>query len=554
MMRAVAGGTPGSDARDRRGSEGIFADSGRTGSTEVAAATGSRAGDRSRAVGLRERRVYLLLYLLGLAALFVNAPAEVWDPAAREFVIIVGLVGLWRYGWGSVHLIRSLIYRRRVFPRWRRAAELLAGDSAAGAVEGTADRVFLIITSFRIRAETTAAVYRAAVEEAMRYGGPVTIVASIVELADQRFIKAIFAKLRPPERVRLVFVRLGPQGKRDALAAALRAVARMRPRPDDAVVVMDGDSLLSPGTLARCLPFLRLMPDLAGLTTDEDAVTDGGLLMRHWHRLRFAQRHVLMSSLGLSRRLLVMTGRMSLYRASIATDPDFIDIVRNDALDHWRLGRITFLTGEDKSTWFWLLERGLPMLYVPDVKIWTIEEPPAPGFLRGSTQLMLRWFGNMLRSSGRAIELGPRRIGLFTWWCLIDQRLSMWTPLIGPTAALLFAFAVSPLFLYTYALWVATTRLVLTLGLLTVRERVSGLYPPLLYYTQVYGALVKTYVLFRLDRQRWTRQNIARHAAGDRRWHEIGSTFVHTLALATLVVVVAFLTGALELPPRLPIS
>ncbi len=82
----------------------------------------------------------------------------------------------------------------------------------------------------------------------------------------------------------------------------------------------------------------------------------------------------------------------------------------------------------------------------------------------------------------------------------------------------------------------------------------AGLYPLLLYYTQVYGALVKTYVLFRLDRQRWTRQNIARRAAGDRRWHEIGSTFVHTLALATLVVAIAFLTGALELPPRLPIS
>ncbi len=504
--------------------------------------------------------MYLSLYILALLALLVNAPAGVWDPAAREFVVVIGVVGLWRYGWGFVHLLRSLVYRKLVFPRWRRAAELLVPSEAPEFGQGTAptDRVFLIITSFRIRAETTAAVYRAAIEEAVRHGGPVTIVASIVELADQRFIKAIFAKLRPPEDVRLVFVRLEPSGKRDALAAALRAVARLRPRPDDAVVVMDGDSLLAPGALARCLPFLRLMPDLAGLTTDEDAITDGGLLIRHWHRLRFAQRHMLMSSLGLSRRLLVMTGRMSIYRAWVATHPDFIEIVRNDYLEHWRLGHIPFLTGEDKSTWFWLLERGLPMLYVPDVKIWTIEEPPARNFFRASTQLMLRWFGNMLRGSGRAIELGPRRIGLFTCWCLIDQRLSMWTPLIGPTAAVFFALTASPAFLYTYLLWVALTRLVLTLGLLTVRERISGLYPLLLYYTQVYGALVKTYALFRLDRQRWTRQNIASQSArGNGRWHEIGSTFVHALALATLVVVIAFLTGALELPPGLsglPIS
>ena len=53
------------------------------------------------------------------------------------------------------------------------------------------------------------------------------------------------------------------------------------------------------------------------------------------------------------------------------------------------------------------------------------------------------------------------------------------------------------------------TRLLQSLVLLTVRPTISGLYPPLLYYTQLYGALLKTWVLFRLDRQRWTRQNIA---------------------------------------------
>ena len=146
---------------------------------------------------------------------------------------------------------------------------------------------------------------------------------------------------------------------------------------------------------------------------------------------------------------------------------------------------------------------------MPDVQVLTIEHPPAADLLRASSALMLRWFGNMLRASGRCLALGPRRLGWFVWWCLLDQRVSMWTPLIGPIAAVLLAIAVTPAFLYAYLLWVMATRLVQTLLLLTVRPTISGLYPPLLYYSQLYGALLKTWVLFRLDRQRWTRQNIA---------------------------------------------
>lgn len=503
----------------------------------------------------------MALYLLALAAVAIHAPDVVWHPNAPEFLIIVGVVGIWRYGWGAVHLVRSVIYRGFVFPRWRERADRLcaawleeASDSPAMAAL-TLPHVYIVVTSFRIRSETTAAVYRAAIEEAKRWNGPVTIVASLVETADARLLKTLFRQLAPPSRVRLVFVRLPPRGKREALASALRAVARRMPRPDDVVVVMDGDTLLTPNTLRRCLPFFEIMPDIGGLTTDEDAIVGGGTLFQQWHALRFAQRHMLMSSIGLSRKLLAMTGRMSMFRAGIATRPDFVRIVENDSLRHWRLGHIRFLTGEDKSTWFWLLERGHDMLYVPDVRVLTIEEPPGNHFVPASSQLMLRWFGNMLRSSGRAIELGPNRIGGFLWWCLIDQRLSMWTPLVGPTAAISFAIAVSPAFLYTYFLWVMATRLVLSLGLFTVRRSIGGLYPLLLYYNQVYGALVKTFILFRLDRQRWTRQNITAPAASlAERWQRLSSAFVHGLALAALVAAVGFATGLLAWPRHLDLA
>ena len=84
-----------------------------------------------------------------------------------------------------------------------------------------------------------------------------------------------------------------------------------------------------------------------------------------------------------------------------------------------------------------------------------------------------------------------------------------------------------------------------------MRPTISGLYPPLLYYSQIYGALLKTWVLFRLDRQRWTRQSIAWVPAltpAGRRLRAAASLGLHLLALGALVTAVAFGTGVLAPP------
>lgn len=488
--------------------------------------------------------VLLAAQVLTLAALVTLAPEGLLDPGAREFVILLGGLGVWRYGWGALHLVRALLYRRLVFPRLRETAEAVAAEVGGAPVPELA----LVVTAYRVRPEILATSIRAALEEAARVGVPTVLAVALVEPADLRLVKRLVARVAPSGlRLRLVLVRLPPTGKRRALAVALRAVCRRRIHAEAAVVVMDGDAVLTPGSLVRTLPFLRAMPELAALTTDQDARLEGSFLLREWHRLRFAQRDLVMSSLGLSRRLLSVTGRMSVYRASVATDPGLIGRIEHDALDHWRLGRIELLTGEDKSSWLWLLEQGRAMLYVPDVRVETIEDPPAPGFFAASTRLMLRWSGNMLRGGRQALALGPRRVGPFLWWCLLDQRLSIWTPLVGPWAALLVGLLVTPAFLYAYAIWVLATRLLLALGLLAVRERISGAWPLLIYYGQVWGALVKGWVLFRLDRQRWTRQPIAlRRAGGPLR--SLGSLYLHALALAALLLAVGLATGVLAWP------
>ncbi len=492
--------------------------------------------------------VLLAAHVLLLVSLVLLAPASLLDPGAREFVILLGVIGAWRYGWWGVHLIRALAYRQLVFPRLRRVAEAVA---AAEPNRLPVPELALVITAFRIRPETLAACLRAALAEAARVAVPTRLVVALVEPADRRLVKSLVARAPASLPLRLVLVELPPTGKRVALATALRALARRGIDPDAAVVVMDGDALLTPGSLVRTLPFLRAMPELGALTTDQDARVRASPALAAWHRLRFAQRDLIMSSLGLSRRLLSVTGRMSVYRAAVATDPELVARIERDAIDHWRLGRIPLLTGEDKSSWVWLLERGLGMLYVPDVRVLTIEDPPAPGFFAATTRLLMRWSGNMLRGGRQALALGPRRVGAFLWWCLVDQRLSIWTPLVGPTAVLLVSVLVEPAILWAYAIWVLGTRLLLTLGLLAVRRPVSGAWPLLIYYGQVWGALVKGWVLFRPDRQRWTRQAITWPATAAAPWRALGSHALHTLALAALVIAVGFATGVLAWPDPL---
>lgn len=484
------------------------------------------------------------LYLLAVIALALAVPDIAWDPQSRQFVFLIGTLATWRYGWAALNWLRFLIFRHFTFPRWRAQADTLP-------TEGLPSEAYLLITSFRIGTETTRRVYHSAIEEAIRYGKPVTLVASIVERADEILIKQIFQHYQPPKHVRLIFTRIAGSGKRDALACGFRAIARQNPAEDALVAVVDGDSLLEPGLIARCAAFFPLMPNMAALTTDEDCEVEGNWLFTQWYRLRFAQRHIYMGSCSLSRRVLTLTGRMSMFRASAVTDPDFIERVELDWIDHWRFGRFKFLTGDDKSSWFHLLSQGHEMIYVPDVTVTTIETPPTPHFLQSSLMLMRRWVGNMLRTNQRALLLGPSVTGWFPWFAILDQRLSMWTSLISPTVALLATLFYTPAALLYYLLWMAMTRYLLTLSLLAGGRRISAFYPFLLYYNQLVGSLVKIFVLFRLDRQRWTRQHtiLTFRRTAWRQWRlDAASAALHLLAFACFLTLIATASGILPVP------
>ncbi len=485
-----------------------------------------------------------LLYVLGLVAFGMMLPPVVWDPYSESFMFVIGGLAVWRYSWGLLNWIRYHIFQHIVFPKWRAKAKALdASDLPA--------MMYLLVTSFRIGAETSRRVYASVVEEAIMYGRPVAIVASIVERADEVLIRQIFERLSPPPHITLTFVRIAGTGKRDALACGFRAISKMSPPPTSVAAVIDGDSMLSPGALYKTASLFGAMPEITALTTDETCEVEGRQIFREWYNMRFAQRHIYMGSVSLSRRVLTLTGRMSMFKAEVLCRPDFIQQVELDWVDHWRLGRFKFLTGDDKSSWFYLARHGYQMIYVPDVNVVTIETPPHESFLQSSVVLMRRWFGNMLRTNTRAIALGPSKLAWFPWITVIDQRLSMWTSLTGLSMAVMATFAITPFACLYYIWWMGFTRYVITLSLLAGRTHVSAWYPFLLYYNQIMGSLIKTMVLFRLDKQKWTRQNTVlqlNRSSLRERLTQFSSLYMHAFALVVFLGALATLAGIITMP------
>src|SRR3990167_8466824 len=472
-----------------------------------------------------------LFYLSLLMGIAMALPASTFDSDSKDFIFLIGFIGIWRYSMGATHFVRGMLFLYVVYPHLRRKVRKL-GDAA------NPSHVFLMVTSFRIDALTTAQVYASVIREAIDCGLPTTMVCSIVEMSDEKLVKSLWTKMNPPDRVKLDFVRIPGTGKRDGLAYGFRAISRHLPDDRAVVAVIDGDTVLAEGTVLKTVPWFQLFGNVGGLTTNEFCEVRGGYIMSEWHKLRFAQRHLNMCSMALNKRVLTMTGRMSVFRAEVVTNPAFIADVESDHLDHWRLGRFQFLTGDDKSSWFSLMRLGYDTFYVPDAAINTVEHPPEKSFIKASRKLMFRWYGNNLRQNARALRLGTSRLGWFTSVVLFDQRVSMWTSLLGLSVAIIASIKYGPGIFIAYLLWIGLTRLVLTLLLSVTGHRIGPAYPVILYYNQIVGAMVKIYVFFRLDRQSWTRQptKLDRGLLSFQRWFNTWSSRSMTFAAASLFI------------------
>ncbi|WP_422369092.1 glycosyltransferase [Pelagibius sp.] len=437
--------------------------------------------------------LYFACCLLGAIIL----PNSIWDIETRQITLVIGALGVWRYGWWFVHALRAYIYGRFVYPKMRRQGREIWAS-------GWRPRhLHFMMTTYKEHRRITEMVVRSIIREVRNSGVPGTIWLGSSVRFDEDIVIDFLRREAAGLDITLRIIRQNVPGKRAAIGLVLRAMSRLPVEEDDLVVFMDGDFILAEGAVSRCMPLFKLYPDLQACTTDEEVICIGPRWIETWLKMRFAQRRLAMQSHALSGRVLTLTGRMSVFRARHLLQLEFIRLLEADHLNHWLWGDFRFLSGDDKSTWYYMLKQGAEMRYVPDALGYTVEVIEGSGMDR-MVQNFRRWSGNMLRNGARAIKLGPQRMPLFIWWCLIDQRLSMWTMLVSPVLAVAATLLQGPSYLVSYLIFIAVSRMLLSLFLFGYSRRIEMTYPWILYLNQLINASVKVYCIFRLSKQRWS--------------------------------------------------
>lgn len=506
---------------------------------------GVRALDGHRRLVITAGDAYKVLLLVGFVLLaIITLPNRIYDVEMSKLVFVLGVLGIWRYAWWMTHFVRSRVYAYKVFPGIREKSEALWASG------WRPSRIHFMLTTFRERRDTTEKVLASIVRECRSVGVPARIALGTGDPYDEVIVAEYIRGAARNEDIEVILVRQNQPGKRCAIGLALRSLSRHLVMDNDPVVFMDGDTILEEGVLRKCLPLFALHPRLQALTTDEMPIVFGPKWMRSWLELRFCQRHMIMQSHALSRKVITLTGRMSVFRGKNVVEEGFIRTIEADYLDNWLWGRFRFLSGDDKSTWFWLLTRGAEMLYVPDALCYTVE------YIVGSAGdrmkfNMWRWSGNMLRNGARAIALGPRQVGFFIWWCLVDQRIAMWTSLVGPFLALILTAFAGPVILQAYLIWIVATRLLLSLVLFQYAGRLDASFPFLLYLNQLLNAIVKVYAIFRLAKQRWTNRGNQSSELGSGRlaaFQLFMARYLTVFYIVVLFMFVAIYAGLMEAP------
>jgi glycosyltransferase Alg8 len=257
-----------------------------------------------------------------------------------------------------------------------------------------------------------------------------------------------------------------------------------------------------------------------------------------------------MCSVSLSGKLLCLTGRFSAFRASVAIDPSFRLQVEHDVIKHWLWGSFEMLSGDDKSTWYWLSAHEKRMLYVPDAMVTTFEVIQGSSVERALANVK-RWSGNSVRHSWRAIKLGPRKLGFFPWWCLLDQRLTTVTVLFGPTVALLGLLGGRYEMVAGYLLWVMCSRMSHAAIAWRQGRRLSAYYVPLQVVSDWVTALTKLWVTFHPAKQSWLNRGARTlNTTTGSAFFSLRTGFAHYLygfSCVTLVMIIGLFVGFLPL-------
>ena len=455
-----------------------------------------------------QRQLIVTIALIAVAVVLLRIVGGVntWATHRLEVLLTVGGIAFWRWSWFLLQNVRAIMYRYWVFPRLRHDAERAVAEM------GPVPEVTVLATTYHEKPWITRAVFGSIFRELSTLQGlikPPTLICIGGCDEDDATIRAIHAEcsaeLTPADPAqwppKLILGR-GDKGKRLALGLGMEEISKLGLREDGVVIILDGDTMFQTGLLAKVLPIFRLQPTVSAITTNEDGTVKGDPWIAEWTSLRFGLRHRSMCSISLSGKLLCLTGRFSVFRASVVTDPSFRTQVEHDVIHHWLWGSFEMLSGDDKSTWFWLAKHGHRMLYVPDAMVTTFEVVSGSAVHRAMANTR-RWSGNSVRHGWRAMMLGPKTLGWFPWYCLIDQRLTMLTILFGPCVAIFTCVTGRWDMAAAYLLWVFSSRIAHASISWRHGRRFSAYYIPLQVIADWVTALTKLWVIFHPAKQNW---------------------------------------------------
>ncbi|MGF1540550.1 MAG: glycosyltransferase [Pleurocapsa sp.] len=480
---------------------------------------------------------WLVILLIGSTALYslsvLRNNTEYLALMGWDSLVVLGAIGVWRWSWLLLHALRSAVYRLWQFPRWRSQANRFPLAQLPP--------LAIVIPTYQEKPWITERVFQAIAREAKTLPHPVTLVA--VTTSEEIEAIAYIVKSAASQAVNFFPVLDPNNGKRGALALGLEVLSNVNFPSNGVVALMDGDSELELGSLRLSLPFFPLFPNLGGLTTNERPEVYGSRLFSEWLQLRFGQRHQYMCSHALARKVLCLTGRCSFFRATAALEPSFRNLLVNDYINDWLWGQFRFFSGDDKSTWYWLVRQGYDMLYLPDVMVTTIETISGSVWER-AYQNMRRWSGNMFRNGSRVLGLGIRRVGFFTWLCVLDQRISIWTSLISPGILIVTLIERNWFGALLLSCWLLTTRcFYLFLVFWDRKSRLKIWHLPLLFLSQWGTSAIKIWTQMNLAQQKWTNRhgNKGRSAGGISWQQRLINASSRCLLISQVFIFVVFL-------------
>ena len=433
-----------------------------------------------------------LLNICLLVLLITWSSYIVRDRGMNTIVLGLGVVGIWRHSWGLINFLRAAYFIRSA----RDATKPIASGSYS---------LSIILPVYSQSEGQLRAVADGIVNSVRMVPGRILIVCAYRDKAQKELLSEIIENESP---FVTHFVRQRGMGKREALADALNIVKASIPiGSKEFVLLMDGDTILTPEAIVRSIGEMQADPQTGAICVNEVPLVKGTKLFVAWRWLRSLQRNQTMSSFALSRRILVLTGRFAMYRSDILLRSEFINRIRKDYLLH-KGAYISLLTGDDKTNWLEVLRRGFDVCYLPDVFIYPIEEQNEENnFVKETIALTRRYSGNMARANLHIDAWRGAAGKLHFKYGLLDQRVSMWTSLLTPVALVMLIlfddFDIFILFL-TYTFIIKNLQAIAFSG-----SDYNPLFPYLIFYNQVMTSLVKIFTFAFLHRQKWNNQNIS---------------------------------------------